>query len=1076
MKAVRHEAVSASAGSGKTYRLARRYIALLAAGVEPERICALTFSRKAAGEIFDAIVEHLAGAAADDAAAAAKARELENDGLGRADFAALLRAFTAGLHRARIGTLDSFVVGVVRAFPMELGVAPDFRVMENGSAEAEGFSRAVLARLLAPDASRPAARRAFHEAFKQATFGSEEKDVPSRLDEFIGALRGLYRHVPRAERWGVAETIWPEPPPWRGRARGAEQAAAELLAWIEAGDMPADLAEGLRRFIAFAAAYDEHSRWDESAARGRAAEGLLAAWPDLLRGKAALRYRKSTLALDATACRRLAAVLSRLAAVEIDRSLRRTRGMFGLLEAYCRCHDEQARRGGRLTFEDAQHLLAAGGAENGGPPLSREPGRADRLYIDYRLDCRLDHWLLDEFQDTSDLQWDAFRNLADEILQDTSGRRSFFYVGDVKQAVYGWRGGNPQLFTEILREYAGAIELSGLHVTYRSVPAVVQTVNAVFGDVGGETLPGGAVSRWRDSWQEHRCAPARRDESGYAALLEPAAGEDGKPGGEDERIGLTAALLREISPVARGLETAVLVRSNRAGKRIVGALRGLCPDMPVVHEGKASIKDDPSVVLLLALVTLAAHPGDTYARRVFEMSPLGPRAGGGGPAGADLLDRIHRDGFRGFVRHWAAELQAAGGLSDFARFRLADLAAAADEFDAGGSRDADDFAEFAEAYQVRDPSARNAVRVMTVHQAKGLGFDLVILPDLMQGNMARAREVDTVCGARAEDGRPAWVLKMPRRAIAALDDVLGARLRASDEQACFEELCVLYVALTRAKRGLYMIGGSQGRAAESVPPGIFLKERLLEDPRAMGAPVRIGGTDAALLFARGAADWHAGIEAPAPAPAAADLPRSFARRASRRARLKHVEPSAAEDAETRLAWVFDPESSEVLEFGRAVHELFQRVEWLEQADPEAVIRAWLPSAECGDAVRRDACAQFRRALAAEPVRAELARPDGPVELWREKSFEVILDRKLVAGAFDRVTIRRDAGGRAVAATILDYKSNRVEDRAAMARAAERYAEQLRLYRRALARILNLAPARIRTAILFTRAAALQRVP
>jgi ATP-dependent helicase/nuclease subunit A len=83
------------------------------------------------------------------------------------------------------------------------------------------------------------------------------------------------------------------------------------------------------------------------------------------------------------------------------------------------------------------------------------PAQEARLYIDYRLDCKLDHWLLDEFQDTSDLQWEVLRNLADEILQDASGQRSFFYVGDVKQAIYGWRGGNARLFGKILEQYRG---------------------------------------------------------------------------------------------------------------------------------------------------------------------------------------------------------------------------------------------------------------------------------------------------------------------------------------------------------------------------------------------------------------------------------------------------------------------------------------------------------------------------------------------------------------------------------------------------------------------------------------------
>ena len=69
--------------------------------------------------------------------------------------------------------------------------------------------------------------------------------------------------------------------------------------------------------------------------------------------------------------------------------------------------------------------------------------------MNFRLDSSFDHWLLDEFRDTSRLQWQALRDLVDEIIQSDSGRRSFFYVGDTKQAIYSWRGGDPRLFDEV---------------------------------------------------------------------------------------------------------------------------------------------------------------------------------------------------------------------------------------------------------------------------------------------------------------------------------------------------------------------------------------------------------------------------------------------------------------------------------------------------------------------------------------------------------------------------------------------------------------------------------------------------
>ena len=108
-----------------------------------------------------------------------------------------------------------------------------------------------------------------------------------------------------------------------------------------------------------------------------------------------------------------------------------------------------------------------------------------RLYIDYRLDSEIDHWLLDEFQDTSVGQWSVLRNLVDEAVQDPTGERTFFCVGDVKQAIFTWREGDPRLFQDILDQYnaaePGTISEGKLVDSWRSGPALIEMVNAVFG-------------------------------------------------------------------------------------------------------------------------------------------------------------------------------------------------------------------------------------------------------------------------------------------------------------------------------------------------------------------------------------------------------------------------------------------------------------------------------------------------------------------------------------------------------------------------------------------------------------------
>ena len=126
----RHVMILASAGSGKTYALTNRFVALLAAGAAPERIVALTFTRKAAGEFFDEILGKLARAASDANFAARLAADIGRPALGTAEFLGLLRGVVDAMPRLRLGTLDGFFARIVRAFPLELGLTGDFEILQ----------------------------------------------------------------------------------------------------------------------------------------------------------------------------------------------------------------------------------------------------------------------------------------------------------------------------------------------------------------------------------------------------------------------------------------------------------------------------------------------------------------------------------------------------------------------------------------------------------------------------------------------------------------------------------------------------------------------------------------------------------------------------------------------------------------------------------------------------------------------------------------------------------------------------------------------------------------------------------
>lgn len=1066
-------AIAASAGSGKTFQLAHRYIALLADGVRPERIAALTFSRKAAAEIFDTIVSHLSAAASSSREAKGAAGRIGRPACDRDTFLKLLREVLDGLNRLHVGTLDSFVIGILRAFPTELGVASDFSVFDDNGASAASVRQLVFSRIYSDRALEKDARQEFHTAFRLATFGAEEKALQRCLDKFISDYREFHQVLPAPECWGEPELIWPDPNPLLEPVPDVDRVARRMEALLDEHGIAGKPRQRWDTFIEAARTFAPGAPWTREVSF--LFERLVEQLPAVERGAAEVRTDGKTVTLDAEMCRTARDLVRHVAGIEIARSLQQTRGIHALLARYESFYDDLMRRQGRLTFQDAQYLLTGANRRSGGVALSRRAGDETKLYIDYRLDCELDHWLLDEFQDTSDLQWQVLSNLVDEILQDDSDSRSFFYVGDVKQAIYGWRGGNPRLFNRILKNYPDRIEREFLATSFRSCPPIIETVNALFESIGSTDLPPAVVQDWEEVWQEHRSSnhPLVPRE-GHVAVLEPPCDGGGlKPEAED-RYAVAAALLRQVDPVARGLSTALLVRTNKEGEALVDFLRRTCPGLTVVHEGSAPIMDNPVVTTLLALVKIAEHPGDTFSWRLLQMGPLAgelARQGLSRPAlPRRLLATLHEQGYRAFLLEWGRALDKAVSLDEFGHRRLRELLDAAGEFDQGGGGPVCDFLRLVENYSVNEPSSDRAVRVMTIHQSKGLGFDLVILPDLMGHSLTAERHVDFVTAREPDGDIPAWALRMPRKIVCDADPVLHRQLSRVLDERCFEELCVLYVAMTRARRGLYLVTSYPGKTSESLTPAAFAKLRLCGVSNPVdGDTVTIAGDEVTCLFESGSRDWYARIPKPGeqPRPPPVELPRDFSTRSSSTRRIARVRPSGQEQRTNSAGELFSTEYRDRLTFGSAVHGLFERIGWLEDTDIRRIVDEWVAVSDLPEPMKRSAARHLALALETREVRDVLSRPAGPAELWIEKGFETVVRNRLVSGVLDRVTLHINDDGKPLRADILDYKTDEVGQPGALETAVDVYRPQLVLYRDAVSRLLGLPRKQVSASILFT---------
>jgi len=1085
--------ILASAGSGKTWQLTNRYIALmglqLKSGlpVAPERIIAVTFTRKAAGEFFDSILVKLAKAAASPQDAAALASDPRDPlsatlaTLTPQDFEALLRVFISRMPRLFLGTLDSFFSNVLRSFPAEFGLTSDFEVMDEyqtAVARARVY-QTVFERQLTSARKEDSSQNAFLEAFRLATFGRAEVRITRQLDEFIADLHDLYLSAPGEKLWGNPAAIWEDGgKDWFVTGVDFEDEFARLFRALE----------NLEKV--------DWKYWEEfreqlplhrpgTPIKGRVEymiERLLPGWSEICGGAFTVKLNRTVHELDRPCCDPLRRVLQRFVGAELAIKLERTRGIWELLRFYESTYADQVRRQGQLTFQDLQLLLSGHdyGDRSRSPILTQMPGEDDRLQIDYRLDARYDHWLLDEFQDTNILQWRVISNLIDEVVQDNSGTRSLFQVGDIKQAIYAWRGGDTRLFTDIAKHY-NALETRvhprNLDVSWRSGFDVIDPVNRVFGcpaTLAALELPPATIAQWQ--WHDHEVAPTREKVEGCTLLLNAVPPPGEKPAKEDT-YALVVGILEEIDPVVRGIKCAILVQSNKQGTALIDYIRAHC-GIPVVSESDILIaSDNPLNRALMSVFQCAAHPGDTFAWEHLRMTPYGAVIERDSARVETFSRRVLNDLFEGdfetvtrkFIALFESELSSP--LDPFTRSRAEEFALAARLFDEKGSRDVDDFLAYISRHRTREPIAGSAVQVMTVHKSKGLTFDAVILPELGGNSLTTARRG---IGAKEDENREAlWVFDLPVKEIVKADPVLGAYAAECEAAAAYESLCKFYVAMTRASHANYLIADPLGKSSTAKNFVKLLELSLDEEP----AETDFHGVPAAIRYQsstpRSNRRWYENFAPAAPSP---DAPADDSVRvdpARARLRPRRRTPSGSEIVTVSAAQIFSPRGGEAREFGTLVHAIFEDVEWADEDSLLDLRSKWEGGSAGSPAVLRDALEQVTGSLENAEIRSALSRSSENSLVLREKSFEILLKGEWLSGTFDRVQIEHDAAGSPTLATIIDFKTDRVTTAEEIAETAAKYRPQLETYREVVQRMTGLPSTAIRCCLIFTRSRVLK---
>ena len=1113
---VPHEMIRASAGSGKTWQLTNRYIGLMGRQllaeqeVTPERIIAVTFTRKAAGEFFDSILKKLALAATDKKEAEALAADKRDPlsevlaELTQDQYLELLRIFIGRMPRLFLGTLDSFFSNVLRTFSAEYGLTGDFEIIDDhlSTLAREQVCRHVFERRNNPG---DLGQGEFLEAFRQATFGREENNVRRNLNGYLKDLHSVLLEAPGQFLWGNTDVIWDGNYIWAGEKPDFEADFERLFALLEKAEEAEELPEGKEAY-----SWKYWTEFKEQAPEyipGRGFKGrveymlknILPIFGDVLDGEADLKLNRKVNHLEGEACEIVASLVKFFVRSEIAVRQRRTQGIWLLLNRFESIYSERIRRQGKLTFHDIELFLSGNdfGGVSRSPVLSQMPDQEDRLRIDYRLDACYDHWMLDEFQDTSYPQWKAIENLIDEVIQDTSETRSFFQVGDTKQAIYAWRGGDTRLFDDISGRYNAnqeRIQSRSLNVSWRSGADVIDMVNQVFGDkeaLAELGLPETTLDRWK--WEDHEVAPLNKNENGHCMVVRPTPNEAGTSKTEpQEKFAIVVALLEKIQPVRNGIECAILVQKNDVGNELVNYIRAHS-DVPVLSESEISVATDNAINrAALSYLKCIAHPGDEFSwnhlvmtpfRSVIEKEKLSP-----GLLSVQGTRAIFEKGFEHVVRRFFQQMEESADrpLDAFNFGRAENLALAARVYDEQGGRDMDEFIRYARLHKVREPDTGSAVQVMTIHKSKGLTFDMAILPDLKGNTMMEVKEK---IGVQQNQNREIeWVLDMPIKMLSEADPVLSENRKLREDEAAYESLCKFYVGLTRARYANYLVLDRPPKNSKS-PNFVNLLKLTLETEAEVEAeaevsvdedvdseslpepePFRIGELEVDLVYESDLPEttdsqWYrkrrekesSSVE-PTDSKETLTVPPNLAR-----VRVKRRTPSGSEIATVTGSQIFSRQGKEAREFGTLVHEFFEDIEWYDSASFDELAESWSQLGGYSDEVKTAAIEQVRQSLENTEIAEALSCPSKDAECWREKKFEVLLGEEWLSGTFDRVEI--EEGRRA---SILDFKTDRVETAEDIEAARAKYRPQLETYRQVLSRMGGIDEKNIELQLLFTR--------
>ncbi len=859
--------VSANAGSGKTTVLTKRVKRLLLAGVAPDRILCLTFTKAAAANMANRVLQDLAiWVALSDAALRDILAELEGCAPQQvlpAKIARARRIFAVALETPgglKIQTIHAFCDALLHQFPFEAGVSGGFRVLDEMS-RTELLLRA-RARMFQAALSAP--ETPLGQALEVVTVLSGEERLTKILDETLhqqDVLRALFdpQAVPFSQRIDQAFQLSGQETQANLERRILSEAQLPVQKWPElvqalsrCGTNSMKKSVQLQQILHLS---DEGARALGYLQFFRTKDGAMVQ-PGFVVKKMKDDYSSLAEGLLAEHARigALVDVLQRFQAARMSKAV------LLLAQTVMADVEQQKAQGGLLDFSDmvskTAQLLSGLGAD----------------WVRWKLDRGIDHILVDEAQDTSEEQWSIIAALAAEFFAHERAKgslpRTLFAVGDDKQSIFSFQGAKPQLFAaqkqafdKKLRDVGQELVDIQLHLSFRSSPAILKAVDTVF--ARPEAAQGVTFA---DIFPPHEAA--HRSLAGRVDIW-PLTQADDAPATQawdhplDEvssshpRLVLARRVAAQIHtwlaqgesvmdkegarPMRPG-DILILVRTrNNLFHALIHSLKAL--GVPVSGADRLVLVTHIAVMDLMALGDFILLPSDDLTLACVLKSPLIGLteddllllcAGRSGSLLTALQQRAHEQPSwqRAYERlcHWqrqgaeqrpyefyAQVLGRDGGRTAFLQRLGREASDALDEFlnhaldyEAAHAPSLQGFLGLMRAYQTsikrEMEQGSNEVRVMTAHNAKGLEAKVVILPDTV--GLPNKTKRPPLLPVITDEGVPPLLLYTGGESMHI--PIVEQAVAAYDAEQLAEYRRLLYVAMTRAEERLLVAGAVTG--------------------------------------------------------------------------------------------------------------------------------------------------------------------------------------------------------------------------------------------------------------------------